>query len=92
MVWHHVAFCNPRAILPKARHFQSYINVIADSRSHRDKIIQTEWSLHPKVFQMICQIWHRAMVGMFANERATPVYFSLIINKKLIFFCNEASI
>ena len=68
MVWRLMAFCNPRAILLRVRNIQGCLNIIKDSRSCRDKIIQTEWSLHPNFFQMICQIWHRPMVDMFATK------------------------
>ena len=78
MVWRLMAFCNPRAILLRARHIQGCLNVIADSLSRRDKIIQTEWSLHPKIFQGICQIWHRPMVDLFATKmnNKLPLYVS----------------
>ena len=78
MIWHLMTFCNPRAILLRAQHIQSYLNVIPYSLSHRDKIIQTEWSLHPKIFQMICQIWHRPMVDLFATKmnKKLPLYVS----------------
>ena len=46
MIWRLMAFCNPRAILLRTRHIQGCLNVIAGSLSRRDKIIQTEWSLH----------------------------------------------
>ena len=78
MIWRLMVFCNPRAILLRARHIQGCLNVIADSLSHRDKIIQTEWSLHPNIFQGICQIWHRPMVDMFATKMndKLPLYVS----------------
>ena len=78
MVSHLMAFCNPRAILLRVRHIQDCLYVIADSLSCRDKIIQTEWSLHPKIFQMICQILHRPMVDMFATKmnKKLPLYVS----------------
>ena len=78
MIWRLMPFCNPRAILLRARHIQACLNVIADSLSHRDKIIQREWSLHSKIFQMICQIWHRPMVDMFATKlkNKLPLYVS----------------
>ena len=78
MIWRLMAFCNPRAILLRARHIQGCLNVIADSLSRRDKIIQTEWSLHPKLFLMICQIWHRPMVDVFATKmnNKLPLYVS----------------
>ena len=39
---------------------------------------QTEWSLHPKIFHKICQIWHRPMVDMFATKmnNKLPLYVS----------------
>ena len=39
---------------------------------------ETEWSLHPKIFLMICQIWHRPMVDMFATKmnNKLPLYVS----------------
>ena len=78
MIWRLMAFCNPRGILIRAHHIQGCLNVIADSLSRRDKIIQTEWSLHPKIFQGICQIWHRSMVDMFAIKmnNKLPLYVS----------------
>ena len=41
---------------------------------------QTEWSLYPKIFQLICQIWHRPMVDMFATKmnNKVPLYVSLV--------------
>ena len=48
LVWRILAYCNPRNILIRARHIQGCLNVIADSLSRKDKIIQTEWSLHPQ--------------------------------------------
>ena len=70
-------FCNTRAIFLRARHIQGCLSVISDSLSCRDKIIYTEWSLHPKVFHMVCQIWHKPMVDMFATKlNKLPLYIS----------------
>ena len=76
IIWRLMAFCNPRANLLMAQYIQGCLNLIADSLSHKDKIIQTEWSLHPKIFQRICQIWHRPMVDMFATKmnNKPPLY------------------
>ena len=78
MIWQLMAFCKPRAILLRDRHIQGFLNVIADSLSPWDKIIQTEWSLHPKIFQRICQIYHRPVVDMFATKmnHKLPLYVS----------------
>ena len=78
MIWRLMAYCHPRAILLRARHIQGCLNVIADSLSRRDKVIQTEWSLHPKIFQRNCQIWHRPMIDLFATKmnNKLPLYVS----------------
>ena len=49
-MWRILAYCNPRNIL-----IQGCLNVIADSLSRKDQIIQTEWSLHPQIFSLIWQ-------------------------------------
>ena len=46
LVWRILAYCNPRNILIRARHIQGCLNVIVDSLSRKDQIIQTEGSLH----------------------------------------------
>ena len=67
LVWHILAYCNPRNILIRARHIQGCLNVIADSLSRKDKIIQTEWSLHPQIFSLICIVWHKPMFATKLN-------------------------
>ena len=37
------------------------------SLSRRDQN-NTEWFLHPQIFSMICKIWHKPMVDMFATK------------------------
>ena len=76
LVWRILAYCNPRNILIRARHIQGCLNVIADSLS--DKIIQTEWSLPPQIFTLICKVWHKPMVDMFATKlnHKLPIYVS----------------
>ena len=78
LVWRILAYCNPRNILIRARHIQGCLNVIADSLSRKDKIIQTEWSLHPQIFSLICIVWHKPMVDMFATKlnHKLPIYVS----------------
>ena len=46
LIWRILAFTNSRRIQIRARHVPGSLNVIADSLSRRDKVIQTEWSLH----------------------------------------------
>ena len=78
LLWRILAYCNPRDILIRARHIQGCLNVIADSLSRKDKIIQTEWSLHPQIFSLICKVWHKPMVDMFATKlnHKLPIYVS----------------
>ena len=78
LVWRIMAYCNPRNILIRARHIQGCLNVIANSLSRKDKIIQTEWSLHPQIFSLICKVWHTPMVDMFATNlnHKLPIYVS----------------
>ena len=68
MVWRILEWSSARDILIRARHIPGNLNVIADSISRRDKAIQTEWSLHPLVFQEICEVLHKPMVDLFATS------------------------
>ena len=40
----------------------------ADKLSRLGQTIQTEWSLHPDVFQTICSRWHQPQVDLFATR------------------------
>ena len=51
LIWRILAFTNSRRIQIRARHVPGSLNVIADSLSRRDKVIQTEWSLHQQIFR-----------------------------------------
>ena len=31
-------------------------------------MIQTEWSLHPQMFNLICKVWQKPVVDMFATK------------------------
>ena len=41
-------------------------------------MIQTEWSLHPQMFNLISSVWHKPMVDMFAIKinHKLPLYVS----------------
>ena len=51
LMWRILACSNAREIHIRVRHIPGNLNVIADSLSRRDRAIQTEWSLHPLIFQ-----------------------------------------
>ena len=84
LIWRILAFTNSRRIQIRARHVPGSQNVIADSLSQRDKVIQTEWSLHQKIFNQICRVWHTAMVNLFATHlnHKLPIDVSPVPDKK----------
>ena len=53
---------------PGARHIPGRLNVIADQLSRLGQTIQTEWPLHPEVFQAVCSRWHQPQVDLFATR------------------------
>ena len=83
-MWRILAWSNAREIHIRARHIPGNLNVIADSLSRRDRPIQTEWSLHPLVFQETCQVWHKPMVDLFATSlnAKLPTYVSPVPDDK----------
>ena len=83
-MWRILAWSNAREIHIRARHIPGNLNVIADSLSRRDRAIQTEWSLHPLVFQEICQVCYKPMVDMFATSlnAKLPTYISPVPDDK----------
>ena len=50
----------------------------ADKLPRLGQTIQTEWSLHPKVFQAICSQWHQPQVDLVATRfnNKMPVSFT----------------
>ena len=52
----------------RAHHIPGRLNVIADKLSRLGQTIQTEWSLHPEVFQAVCSRWHQPQVDLFATR------------------------
>ena len=59
----HQAASNPQGTSHPGR-----LNVIADKLSRLGQTIQTEWSLHPEVFQAVCSRWHQPQVDLFATR------------------------
>ena len=63
-----MAWTNARGIQIRVKHIPGNLNVVADSLSRRDKVIQTEWALNHQVFNQICHCWHQPMVDLFAAK------------------------
>ena len=66
--WRILSWCTRQQVTLRARHIPAQLNVIADKLSRLGQTIQTEWSLHPKVFQAICSRWHQPQVDLFATR------------------------
>ena len=54
LLWRILSWCTRKQVTLRARHILARLNVIADKLSILGQTIQTEWSLHPEVFQAIC--------------------------------------
>ena len=63
-----LSWCIRKQVTLKASHIPGRLNVIADKLSRLGQTIQTEWSLHPQVFQTICSRWHQPQVDLFATR------------------------
>ena len=68
LLWRILSWCTRKQVTLKARHIPGWLNVIADKLSRLGQMIQTEWSLHPEVFQAICSRWHQPQVDLLATR------------------------
>ena len=68
LLWRILSWCTRKQVTLKARHIPGWLNVIADKLSRLGQTIQTEWSLHPEVFQAIYSRWHQPQVDFFATR------------------------
>ena len=51
-----------------ARYIPGKLNVIADGLSRRGQILPTEWSLHPRVVELVFNHWGAPLVDLFATR------------------------
>ena len=68
LLWKIMTWCHHYHITLKARHIPGCLNVMADILSRSNQGQSTEWSLHPKVFKQICQMWFTPHVDLFATH------------------------
>ena len=68
LLWRILSWCTRQQVTLGARHIPGRLNVIADKLSRLGQTIQTEWSLHPEVFQAVCSRWHQPQVDLFATR------------------------
>ena len=65
LLWKILTWCTRRQVTLKARHIPG---TPTSQLSRLGQTIQTEWSLHPEVFQAICSRWHQPQVDLFATR------------------------
>ena len=68
LLWRILSWCTRQQVTLRVRHIPGRLNVIADKLSRLGQTIQTEWSLHPAVFQAVCSRWHQPQVDLFATR------------------------
>ena len=68
LLWRLLSWCHLRMIVLRARHIPGRLNVIADKLSRHNQVIQTEWSLSPQVFHLLCSKWDRPQIDLFATQ------------------------
>ena len=68
LLWRILTWCTRKQVTLKARHITGRLNVVADKLSRLGQTIQTEWSLLPEVFQMLCSRWHWPQIDLFATR------------------------
>ena len=68
LLWRLLSWCHPRGIVLRARHIPGRLNVIADKLSRHNQVIQTEWSLDQRVFNLLCSNWGLPQVDLFATR------------------------
>ena len=80
LLWRILSWCTRQQVTLRARHIPGRLNVIADKLSRLGQTIQTEWSLHPAVFQAVCARWHQPQVDLFATRfnNKLPQFVSLV--------------
>ena len=57
LLWRILSWCTRKQVTLRARHIPGRLNVIVDKLSRLGQTIETEWPLHPEVFQAICPRW-----------------------------------
>ena len=84
LAWLIFAKTSKLGITLNVRHIAGSLNVIADRLSRKGQIMQTEWSLHPQVFECICRQLFKPMVDAFATaeNHKLPLYISPVPDPK----------
>ena len=68
LLWRILTWCARKQVTLKARHNPGKLNVVADKLSRLGQIIQTDLSLLPEVFQLICTRCDHPKTDLFATK------------------------
>ena len=60
--------CDSLQTVLTVRHVPGNHNLIADALSRSRVPVNTEWELHPAIFQPITLIWDRPLIDLFATS------------------------
>ena len=84
LLWKIMTWCHHYHITLKASYIPECLNVMADLLSRSNQVQSTEWSLHPQVFEQICQKWVTPHVDLFATHlnHKLPLYVSPVPDPK----------
>ena len=68
LLWRILTWSSRNQLILKAWHIPGHLNVVADKLSILGQTIQTEWSLLPEIFQLICSRWHQPQIDLLATR------------------------
>ena len=68
LLWRILIWGARNQVTLQARLISGWLSVVTDKLSRLDQTTQTEWSLLQKVFQAICNRWHRPQIDLFATR------------------------
>ncbi|XP_048775499.2 uncharacterized protein LOC125680102 [Ostrea edulis] len=79
-------FCRSLGIRLSVRHVPGNLNLVTDALSRSLHPVNTEWELHPAVFQEICLKWDRPHIDLFATHLncKLPTFVSPIPDNKAL--------
>ncbi len=73
-----LTWCAEHSVTLTARFLPGNLNILADSLSRKDGIVQTEWTIHAGILHQIFSHWETPHVDLFATmlNHQLPTYYS----------------
>jgi hypothetical protein len=75
-------WCHTNAILLQANHIKGSLNVMADQLSRSHQVIETEWSLHPTVANLIWEEFFVPQIDLFATRFNNKLTKFVMVNTR----------